>query len=311
MSEQDCIDWLLRGDPSIQYQAYRDLLDQDRPEIRARIAHEGWGARFLAHRNADGSWGERFYQPKWTSTHYTVLDLKTLGVAPDNPQIRDSILQVFDALKGPDGGILCSAASPSSDVCVNGMVVNYASYFRISEARLHSIIDFLMREQMGDGGFNCFSNRSGASHSSLHSTISVLEGLQEYLDRGLPYRREDARRVSAQAREFILRHRFYKSDRTGQVIRQDFLQLSFPPRWYFNILRCLDHFRASGAPWDERMADAFQVLHAKRRRDGRWPLQAARAGKVHFRMEEGRHPSRWNTLMALRVLRPYPEARLD
>jgi hypothetical protein len=28
-----------------------------------------------------------------------------------------------------------------------------------------------------DGGFNCHFNRKGAVHSSLHSTISVIEGI--------------------------------------------------------------------------------------------------------------------------------------
>lgn len=36
--------------------------------------------------------------------------------------------------------------------------------------------------------------------------------------------------------------------------------------------------------------------------DGRWPMQARHAGAVHFVMEKGGGPSRWNTLRALRVL---------
>ena len=66
MAEQ-LIPWLLAGDVSIQYQTRRDLLDEHRPELRARIAAEGWGARYLACRKRDGSWGRGFYQPKWTS----------------------------------------------------------------------------------------------------------------------------------------------------------------------------------------------------------------------------------------------------
>lgn len=307
MDDAGIIDWLLKGDPSIQYQTHRDLLGQTRPDVQARIAREGWGAEFLAHRNPDGSWGQRFYQPKWTSTHYTLLDLKTLCIAPDHPLIRDSIRSVLATLKGRDGGVLCAPGNTASDVCLNGMVLNYASYFGMPEDELRSIVDFLMTEHMPDGGFNCQSNRSGARHSSLHSTLSVLEGIQEYRDTGYRYRLDGLQRAARQARDFVLRHRFYKSDRTGEVIRKDFLQLSFPPRWYYNILRALDHFRAAGAPWDDRMGDAFGVLAQKRKPDGRWPLQAARAGRVHFKMEQPRKPSRWNTLLALRVLQAYPQ----
>lgn len=306
-SDTELIGWLLRGDVSIQYQTWRDLLGQDRQDLRNRIAHEGWGACFLQQRHPDGHWGQRFYQPKWISSHYTLLDLKTLCIIHDHPLIQESIQDIFAQHKGPDGGILCSRASQVSDVCVNGMVLNYASYFRMPENQLRSIVDFLLTEHMADGGFNCQSNCAGARHSSLHSTLSVLEGIQEYADNRYRYRLDELRQAAAAAREFILLHRLFRSDRTGKIIRKDFLQLSFPPRWFYNILRSLDHFRAAGAPWDDRMVDAFGVLLSKRRRDGRWSLQAARAGKVHFKMEHPGQPSRWNTLMALRVLKAYPQ----
>jgi hypothetical protein len=55
------------------------------------------------------------------------------------------------------------------------------------------------------------------------------------------------------------------------------------------------------AGYDPRMQDALDVLLHKRRKDGRWPLQAKHAGQVHFDMETPGQPSRWNTLRALRV----------
>ena len=65
----------------------------------------------------------------------------------------------------------------------------------------------------------------------------------------------------------------------------------------------LDYFRRAGAGYDPRMQDALDVLLQKRRKDGRWPLQAKHAGQAHFDMEAAGRPSRWNTLRALRVLR--------
>ncbi|MCF4098060.1 hypothetical protein [Maritalea mediterranea] len=305
MTQDEIIDWLLADDPAIQYQTYRDLLDEGRPDIRARIATEGWGAQFLAARGSDGVWGDRFYQPKWISSHYTLLDLKLLNIAPDHAAIRDSIRKIFAEQKSDDGGIRCGQSDPRSDVCVNGMVLNYASYFGTPAEELTSIVDFLIDQHMQDGGFNCRSNRAKPHHSSLHSTVSVLEGIHEYLVNGYTYRAAELKNCAAAAREFMLLHRFYKSDRTGEIIRKDFLQLSFPPRWYYNILRALDHFQAARVPWDDRMLDAIDVLRAKRHKDGRWRTEAARAGQVHFKMEKGRQPSRWTTLMALRVLRAY------
>ncbi len=301
----DVVEWLLEGDVSIQYQTHRDLLGEDRPDLRERIECEGWGARFLARRNGDGSWGRDFYQPKWTSSHYTLLDLRALEIDPRHPAVQESIHAITERRKGPDGGINPSGTIKQSDVCINGMFLRYACYFREPEKGLRSVVDFILDQRMDDGGFNCRKNRSGARHSSVHSTISVLEGILEYSIHGYGYRTEELERAATAAREFLLDHRLYKSDRTGEIIHPELLRLAFPWRWKYNILRALDYFRRSDAPRDERMDDALQALVAKRRRDGRWPLQAAHPGVTHFVMEESRAASRWNTLAALRVLQSY------
>ena len=64
--------------------------------------------------------------------------------------------------------------------------------------------------------------------------------------------------------------------------------------------------RISTEGWDDRMGDALAVLLDKRRSDGRWAVQAPHPGQTHFTMEETRSSSRWNTLIALRVLKEYP-----
>ena len=53
------------------------------------------------------------------------------------------------------------------------------------------------------------------------------------------------------------------------------------------------------------MADALAIVASKQRPDGRWLLAAAHPGQVHFKMEPVGQPSRWNTLLALRVLRRF------
>lgn len=299
------INWLLEGDVSIQYQVYRDLLDVERPDLQARIATEGWGVQFLRARQPEGHWGRGFYQPKWISTHYTLLDLRHLCLASDNLQIRESISHILDNHKEADGGVNPGKTIKNSDVCVNGMFLNYAAYFRVPAERLQSIVDFLIGVQMPDGGFNCESNQHGAVHSSLHSTISVLEGIGAYLANGYAYRAADLGDMARQAQEFILRHRLFRSDHTGEVINPRFLLLSYPSRWFYDILRALDYFQSVGAAYDPRMKDALDVLQQKQRKDGAWPLQARHPGQVHFDMETPGQPSRWNTLRALRVLRRY------
>lgn len=301
----DLLNWLLAGDVAIQYQVYRDLLDEERPDLRARIGAEGWGAQFLGARQPAGHWGRGFYQPKWISTHYTLLDLKHLGIEPDQAPIRESISHILAHHTSADGGVNPAKTIENSDICVNGMFLNYAAYFGMPAESLHAIVDFLIGVQMADGGFNCLSNQQGAVHSSLHSTLSVLEGIAEYLAKGYTYRAAELGSIARQAQEFILLHRLYRSDRTGAIINPRFLMLSYPSRWFYDILRALDYFRSVGAAYDPRMQDALAVLRQKRRKDGAWPLQAKHSGQTHFDMESPGQPSRWNTLRALRVLRRF------
>ncbi|MCJ7570155.1 MAG: hypothetical protein MUO58_21800 [Anaerolineales bacterium] len=305
MEDEKVLSWLLDGDVAIQYQVHRDLLASEKPHLRDRIASEGWGAKFLGFRKKEGHWGRGFYQPKWISSHYTILDLKNLGISPDHPELIDSVLIILRDNKGDDGGINPSGTIKQSDACINGMFLNYASYFKVEEEALHSLVDFLIEQHMWDGGFNCRANRQGAIHSSLHTTISVLEGILEYNANKYAYRLAELEQIAAEAREFILQHHLFLSDHTGEIIDKRMLMLSYPSRWKYDILRALDYFQGAGIKYDPRMRHALDVLWNKRRKDNRWPVQARHPGQTHFDMEKTGGPSRWNTLRALRVLKHF------
>jgi hypothetical protein len=296
------VSWLREGDISIRYQTERDLFGDDRARMRARIAREGWGARLLDCRRSDGHWGRGFYQPKWTSTHYTLLDLRHLCIDPGCTPVCDSVAIVLRDHKGADGGLNSSTIERASDVCVNGMALQYCAYFGAKATDLTSIVDFLLSEHLVDGGFNCDTRVRTVHHSSMHTTLSVLEGIAEYARSGYTYRLGELQSAAAAGREFLLQHRLYRSDRSDAIIKPSFLMLSWPSRWFYDILRALDYFRSIGTARDARMDDALAVLRKKRRVEGRWPLQARHPGKVHFEMETTGQPSRWNTLRAMRVL---------
>ncbi|UCG28566.1 MAG: hypothetical protein JSV24_04185, partial [Bacteroidales bacterium] len=243
MEYQEIINWLLEGDVSIRYQVFRDLLGETREDLRKRIAVEGWGAGLLAHRRENGHWGRGFYQPKWISSHYTILDLKNLGINPDNSQVRETLELILKDEKGRDGGINPSRTIPQSDICVTGMFLNYASYFGVEQDKLVPIVDFVLSQRLNDGGFNCDSNRTGAKHSSLHSTLSVIEGIEEYSAGGYTYGISELNEARESSRLFILLHKFFLSDKTGEIINRNFLRFTYPSRWKYDILRSLDYFR--------------------------------------------------------------------
>ncbi len=305
MKDDTLIKWLLESDVSLQYQVYRDLLNIEKADLKKRISAEGWGARLLACRNSNGHWGYGFYQPKWISSHYTILELRHLEISNDIKEIKDTIHKIVTEEKGEDGGINPSGTLKQSDVCVNGMFLNYASYFATSEDKLKSVVDYILLQQLPDGGFNCHFNRSGARHSSLHSTLSVIEGIRAYATNGYQYRLKELLHMEKESREFILQHKLYQSHRTGDIIDKKMLMLSYPSRWRYDILKALDYFRSAGVKSDPRMNDALEIILTKRRSDNTWPLQCKHPGRTHFDMETTGHASRWNTIRAMRVLKHF------
>jgi len=306
------IDWLLAGDPAIRWQALRALTDAPPSVVereRSRVAREGWGAALLSRQDADGRWagGEShdrgLYSPKWISTTYTMLLLRDLGLPTDDACARKACTLLLERGLQRDGGINYGWRG-QSETCITGMVLSILSYFEHDDDLLDTLADHLLAREMDDGGWNCQRPR-GATHSSVHTTISVLEGLRDYeLHRARKARQLRAvREAQRRGRDFLLVHRLFRSHRTGAVIKPVFTRLSFPPRWHYDILRALDHFQAVDAPRDPRLAEAVDLLRDKRRPDGRWTLENRYRGKTWFKLERIHAASRWNTLRALRVLK--------
>ena len=301
--------WLLDGDAAIRWQTKRDLLDAPPAEVdaeRSLVATTGWGRSLLRHQDGSGRWAGGLYSPKWTSTTYTLLLLRRCGLGPDHSAARRGVEQIWDGARYFDGGLTPAASIDAPEACVTSMYVALARYFGHDDPRVDVAVDWLLANQLADGGWNCRTVRFGDRHSSFHTSILALEALAE-VDRHGPGRPEVASAM-VRGREFFLAHRLYRSHRTGTIVRKAFTQLSFPPRWHYDLLRGLDHFQAVGAPWDDRLADALEVLARRRRSDGRWPVQNKHGGKVWFDMEKTGGPSRWNTLRALRVRRWATEA---
>ena len=297
----DVLDWLLDGDPAIRWQVMRDLTDEPAEVVaaeRARVAGEGWGARFLDAQRADGSWGGGGNFPEWTGTKPTLAVLRLLGPVPTDPRVRSAIERVrdhvrweYDDLPFFDGEV---------EPCINGSTVAIGDYFGED---VQGLVDRLLTEPMADGGWNCEAE-FGSVRSSFDTTINVLEGLLEHERATGGSTEETAARRRGE--EYLLERGLLRRLSTGEVINPMFKYLFFPTRWHYDILRALQYFRDAGAAPDKRMDEAVELLRSKRDADGRWPLEYSYPGEVHFEMDDGDgKPSRWNTLRAMRVLRWY------
>ena len=145
----------------------RDLLDE--PERlwsaeRARVAEEGWGARLLAQRGSDGRWAKGLYNPKYTSTTYTLLELRRFGL----PRAHRAAVESTDLLLQRQVWML-GPRSAYWEACAAGFGLCLASYFAADETRREALLSALLAAQMPDGGWNCQRPR-GATRRTVRST---------------------------------------------------------------------------------------------------------------------------------------------
>ncbi|HKY49011.1 MAG TPA: hypothetical protein VJQ79_13625, partial [Acidimicrobiia bacterium] len=184
-----------------------------------------------------------------------------------------------------------------TEPCINGIALVTGAYF--GEA-VDGIVDRLLGQQLEDGGWNCWAEY-GATVTSFHTTICVLEGLAAWERAGGSSDEVVAARERSE--DYLLERGLFRARSTGQIIDPRFTMFSFPTRWYYDVLRGLDYFRSTGAALDDRCAEAVEMVAARRDVTGRWPLENSHQGPIHFEMEgpDG-FPSRWNTLRAVRVL---------
>lgn len=246
------------------------------------------------------AWAQRTlgtYQPKWTSTTYTLLLLRHLGADPKDPVVRRALERVAGNVKWDTGtGDVWDFFEGETEVCVNGMVAAIGSYFGHD---VDSLIDRLLGQRLDDGGWNC-AIEYGSVRSSFNTTLSVLEALHEYEGTHGPKPEVAAAREAGE--EYLLQRGLMRSLSTGEVIKPQWTQFSFPPRWHYDVLRGLDYMRAAGRR-DSRCQEAVDLVARKRDADGRWALENSHRGDVYFDIDDGDgQPSRWNTLRALRVL---------
>jgi hypothetical protein len=296
--------WLLAGDPAIRWQVLRDLLDKPTKVVeleRARVATEGWGARLLVEQSDDGTWGGGLYHPKWVSTTYTLLLLRQLGLPRGHPAAQRACLRLLEGAQWYQGGLIFSRTVRVPETCITAMVVSFAVVFDAVDHRVEGAMEWLLGNQLQDGGWNCQAVRSGSRHGSFDSTISALEALEAWLEARGPD--DVVNRAADEGREFLLDHQLYRSHRTGAVVEPRYTRPTFPTGWHYDILRGLDHFRRSASSPDPRLDDAIDLLRTRREPDGSWRMYAHHPGRYWFELEPAGAPSRLNTLRALRVLR--------
>ncbi|MFQ5907896.1 MAG: hypothetical protein ACE5JE_03580 [Thermoplasmata archaeon] len=312
--EKEVLGWLLASeDPSIRYLTLTHVLDEAEDHPRVREAREGIlkGPRvraLFAGQEEDGGFGVHPYQ-KWKGAHWRLVSLVELGVPPGEPRALAATAQVLRWVAGEShrqriptiNGLTRVHASMEGNAL--GVCSRLGLASRPEVGRLaHSLVEW----QWPDGGWNCREGED-VHHSSFYESLAPLWGLVEfYRATGNGESLEAARRTV----EFFLRHRLFRSEQTGEVIKPDWLKLHYPLYWHYDILQALRILSLVNPLDDPRTQEALDMLEKRRLPDGRWRPGAyywyppGRKGSNVEVVDWGRGgPNRMITLSALRVLR--------
>lgn len=311
----DVFAWLTDCDPALRWQVERDLAGAPAEvwtATKARVAHEGFGARLLAHQDPDGQWAGGAFFPRdfdestvgpgeqpWTATTWSLNSLREWGVDARVLQDRDTVELLdrncrweCDDLPYWGGEVDC---------CINAWTLANGVWLG---AEIDGIARWFLEHQLDDGGWNC-EWVEGSRRSSFHSTLNALTGLLAYeIDRGGT---SAVRAARERGEEFLLRRDLFRRLSTGQTVAPWVDRFVYPSRWRYSVLRAADYFRQAtewrgGLP-DPRLADAIAIIRSTRAQDGTWLQGERQPGRVWFDVDvDAGVSSTWLTFLCLRVL---------
>jgi hypothetical protein len=296
--------WLLEpSQPSMRFLASRDLLSP-KPSaaalarLRAQVPQLGWAARILA-RQREGTWwatNRTCYYPKYRSTMWQLEVLGDLGCTRRDPRIARAVdfwfARHYDAKGGgyaPGQRGDAYGQFTASHFCTTGIMAR--ALIRLGytdDPRVQSALDWLLREQLPDGGWDCFGRTRG--------TIDAWEAMHAFAEVPLRRRSPAMRNAIARGAEFFLdRGLLHEGPRFER-----WYWCRYPWHYHYDHLVGLDFLTALGHGRDKRLEEAWANLEGKRLPDGRWRLDHTNGDLV---VEPRGRPSKMITFLALRALR--------
>lgn len=269
MTSKAALNWLLEeAQPAVRYLALTQLVGkpENDPEVQAakqQIPSAGWAADILARQNRDGTWGPSgsLYQPKYWSTNWTLLILSDLGLTRDNPQIAKACETWIRGFAKSDGGFAMDG-SKKGHLCTTGNTARALVRFGyVDHPKVRSAFEWLAENRDKKGGWSCFgSGRNldsweGMSAFAVYPRAKWTEGMKKAVELGAEFYLE--RELHRQGSHYEPWYRFH-----------------YPVHYYYDLLVGLDFMTALGYGDDPRLRHAIAHLERKRRRDGRWNLDA-------------------------------------
>ena len=315
------LSWLLEpSQPAARYRTLLDLLDYSTDSREVQHAHAsipkiGWAHDILQAQKPGGNWESRrnLYLPKYSATIWRLIVLADLGLTRRDHRIRKPCEMFLNEYARPDGGFDTPGSTWSrSELCLTGNLARTLLLCGYGEdRRVLSALDWLVKNQMDDGGWHCMYERAFG-----RGTLDCWEGLSAFA--AFPRRKwtRSIKRCVENGAEFYLSRELFRQGRRPYL---PWLRFHYPVHYYYDLLVGLDVITSLGYGGDKRLKSAIEILKRRRLQDGSWALDAIHpdvglgAGyrfkkrPRRFALEQPGNPSKWITLTALRVLKRIDE----
>jgi len=322
-SKKSVMDWLLEDDqPAMAYLTLTDLLgrpatDHGVKAARENITKKGWAKDILDAQLPSGCWvhEKHLFNPTFHATFWMLLILSDLGMTMEDPRIDKACQLWMKRNATSDGGFSYSQSGKGrGHLCVTGNSVRALVKFGyVDHPKVMKAFAWLVRNQAEQGGWSCWNF---GNPPFKKRTLDSWEPLSAFA--ALPRQKwtRSMKLACERGAEFFLERELHKEGARWEPWHR----FHYPVHYYYDILVGLDILTALGYSDDKRLAYALSMLKVKRRKDGRWNVDANRpeesAALKAFRrkkpnskdltpyvLEEPGTPSKTITLTAMKVLR--------
>jgi hypothetical protein len=311
--KQDLIEWLLAGEPWVVYHTLTDLLDKNAGEksvtsARKAIAEHPLVRKIFNDLNRDGYWGKpkdiHTWWPRKSTTFWILPVLADFGLDIEDDRIARACEYVFST-QLESGGFGWDPPTKPGD-CHSAIIIeSLARLGLLGDPRLQRAYKWLARRQRLDGGFWCKdTGQIGGPREKepgcAMATMFVLGALAQN-----PKLRDGDTAIKGVDFLYECWRNRGKMKYAGHdsQIGTDWEKLKYPFTDY-KILKFLDVLSQFGfARKRLRESEIVDLLLSKRDVEGRVMPESVIQVWSDFDFGQKEKPSKWITLLALRILK--------
>jgi len=313
LPKEELVDWLLAGEPWVVYRTLTDFLEKEEEDdlvVTARMAvpKHPLIRKIFEGLNEDGYWGKpkdiHTWWPKKDTTFWLLPVLADFGFSVKDKRVARACEYVFST-QLQSGGFGWDPPTKPGDCHSSIVIESLAKMGLLRDVRLQKAYEWLIRRQRLDGGFWCkdtgqVGKPREKEPSCALATMFVLGALAQN-----PRLRNSE--IATRGVDFL----FECWEKRGKIkyaghdsqIGTDWEKLKYPFTDY-KILKFMDVLsQFEHAKQRLQESEMVKLLLLKQDDRGRFTPESIHKVWSDFDFGQKEKPSRWITLLALRILK--------